>query len=309
MTRTSLQAIGFAAGLAVAASNAHAYLGSFEAADGYQPFLNRVQEYNAGHYGPNSGYGGAYSLITPNTDFWKEITAATGGSYATGHQFEDRSWINNGIGSQNNNGLQLTTAALGFGGPALQVQYSIDQPDMGGVVPSSTGGSIVKMSFWWRGLLNGTDTGGQIPNGYLGNEIQLKDSSGNIGFKLGLTQRAGGDHVTYWNGSSMFESTIPATGYYFDRWDLTLDNANDTFSADYFQFSTSTLIPLAVNQPMFQNMNNLTTLDFRTSPGTFNDKQNGMVVDDFTFVVPEPATAGVLMLAAGALMMRRPSRG
>jgi len=50
-------AVGLAAGLACA-SNAPAWLGGFEPADGYQPFLNMVQNYNAGQYGPNGGYGG-----------------------------------------------------------------------------------------------------------------------------------------------------------------------------------------------------------------------------------------------------------
>ena len=305
----TIGSFGLIAGTLGFAGNAHAWLGGFEGTDGYQPFLNRVQEYNAGHYGPNSGYGGAYSLITPNTDFWKAVTEGVGGSYTTGHQNFDRAWVNNGIGSPNNLGLQFTTGASGFGGNPVRITYDLDAPDFGGVAPSSTGNATVNFSFWWRGQLNGTDSLGLIPDGYLGNAVQFKDSSGNVGFELGMTQRVSGDKVTYWNGATMFESTILASGHFFDRWDVKLDMVTDTVSVDFFDFSTSTLIPVVVNQPMMNAMNNFTRLDFRTSPGTFNDKFNGMVIDDtHASVVPEPTTVAALGLVAAALMMRRPRR-
>src|SRR5437762_10094821 len=55
--RTLVSLAAAAAGTLLCTSNAHAWLGGFENNDGYQPFLNMVQNYNAGHYGPNSGYG------------------------------------------------------------------------------------------------------------------------------------------------------------------------------------------------------------------------------------------------------------
>ena len=306
--RFVLAAAAAASALTLAAGNAHAYLGGFEAADGYQSFLNRVQDYNAGHYGANSGYGGGPVAITPNTDFWVAVSGGVGGSYATGHQWFDRDWVNNGTGSQNDLALQFTSNASGWGGPAMEYRYSVDAPDLGGVNPASTGGAVVKISFWYRAALNGADNFGGIPEGYFGNAIQVRDSANNVGLELGITQRATGDKVTYWNGSTLLESAIPASEYLYDRWDLTIDLANDTFSADYFEFLTSTTTTVVSNQPLMTPLNDLSVLDFRTGPGITNDKHFGLAVDDFTFVVPEPATAGALILVGGALLMRRPRR-
>jgi hypothetical protein len=309
---TSLRSIGFAAAVAAAATNAHAWLGGFEQADGYQPFLNMVQNYNAGHYGPNSGYGGGPVSITPNTDFWVAIAGGNFSnnsvSYATGHQNLDRQWVNSSIGSASNQSLQLTTCHLGWTGPALEYTYNVDAPDLGGVNPLTTGGATVKMSFWYRAALNGPDTFGQVPNGYFGDAVEIRDSSNNVGIKLGITQRATGDKLTFWNGSSLFESTIPAPEFKFDRFDLTINLLNDTFSMDYYQFNTNTLSTLVTSQPLMTSMNDLSQLDFRTSPGVGNDKHFGMNVDDFAFTVPEPSTIGALGIVAASLLMRRRPR-
>lgn len=296
--------------LAFGASNAHAWLGGFEPADGYQPFLNMVQNYNAGHYGPNSGYGGAAAAITPNTDFWKALQGGTfsggGVSYATGHQNLDRTYINTGAGSANDQSLQLTTNHVGWSGPALEYTYNIDAPDLGGVAPSSTGNDTVNMSLWYRAALNGTDNYGFVPEGYFGDAIEVRDSASNTGVKIGITQRATGDKLTYWNGSSLFESTIPAPEYKFDRIDLTVNVANDTFSLDYFQFNTSTMFNLVVNQPLMSAMNDFSVLDFRTSPGINNEKHFGMNIDDVHMrVVPEPASMSLLAASSLALFRRR----
>ena len=301
--------LGFVAGTLAISSNAHAWLGGFEPADGYQPFLNHVNVYNAGHYGPNSGYGGGPTSITPNTDFWRAIAGGFGSSYGTGHQFLDRSWVNNGVGSRNDLALQLTTGHQGWTGPALNYQYDVDAPDLGGVSPSSTGGTKVNFSFWWKGHLQGADGLGFVPEGYLGHTVQMRDSGGNIGFQVGMTQRVTGDKVTFWNGSTMFESTLAAPASKYDRWDITLDLANNTVSADYFQFFGSVLTSVVTNQPMMNVMSDFTTLDFKTSPGITNEKGHGLCIDDVHMsVVPEPTTIAALGLGAAALVMRRPRR-
>ena len=98
--RTLLSLTAATAVTLLCTSNAHAWLGGFENNDGYQPFLNMVQNYNAGHYGPNSGYGGGPVAITPNTDFWTAIQGGFGSgsniSYVTGHQNYDRTYVNSG---------------------------------------------------------------------------------------------------------------------------------------------------------------------------------------------------------------------
>ena len=130
------------------AGHAQAWLGGFEFNDGYTGFFNMVQDYNAGHYGPNSGYGGSMTSITPNTDFWTAVQGGNfvsgGWSYGTGHEWFDRQWVNNNTGSQNDHALQLTTCQQGWAGPALEYTYKIDAPDLGGTNPLSTGSSMTK---------------------------------------------------------------------------------------------------------------------------------------------------------------------
>ena len=162
----------------------------------------------------------------------------------------------------------------------------------------------------FNAALNGVDNFGGVVEGYFGDAVEVRDSSSNTGIKLGITQRITGDKLTYWNGSSLFESTIPAPQFKYDRFDVKMDLANDTFSLDYYQFTTNTLMTLVTNQPLMTSMNDIYELNMRTSPGIGNDKQNGMNLDDFAFkvVVPEPSTFGALTIAGAAMLMRRRRR-
>ena len=291
--------------LIACAGVAHAYLGGFENADGYQPFLNMVQHYNAGQYGPNSGYiAMAPTPITPGTGLWSAISGGFGSgggvSYATGHQFYDRTWVNsnNTMGSGSDQALVVTTGHEGIGGPPVKYKYNLDSSDLG-VAPAATGGMIVNVSFWVRGFLDP----GLVGVGYFGNEITFEDSTGNIGFNLGMTKTAGGDRLTYWNGSSLFVSSILPNSSRYDRWDIKLDLANDTITASYFEFNTSTLTNLITNAPMSAAMSDFSHLTFRTSPGVNNAKLYS--VDDFSIrAIPAPGTLAVA-LAGLALAKRR----
>jgi hypothetical protein len=303
-----------AAPLAVCTGASYGWLGSFEAADGYQPFLNMVQQYNAGQHGASSGYVAMSPVpIVANSGLWTAINGgfSSGGgiSYATGHQFFDRTYVNTlgASGAQSDQGLVLTTGHEGWAGPALKYKYNVDAPDLGGVAPSSTGGRTIKVSFWNRGQLAGAEVGGQVPDGYFGNEVALQDSGGNVGFKLGLTQRASGDTITYWNGSTLLESSIVGSSSLYDRWDVTLDLAAGTFSASYFNFPTSTLYPFVTSAPLMSGMTDFTGLEFRSSPGTNNSKL--WAVDDFSFVVrPIPGAPTVLAMLPGVIFAAKRRR-
>lgn len=288
-----------------------AWLGGFEDKDGYQPFLNFVQNYNAGQYGLNSGYiAMSPSAITPNTGLWTALQGgfSSGGSisYATGHQFRDRTYVNsnNTMGLASDQALVLTTGHEGWGGPALKYRYNVDSQDLGGVAPSTTPGQVISLSFWVRGQLDVIDTSGSFLDGYYGNSINFNDSSGNSGFSLGLTNRVGGDKVTYWNGTSMFESTIIGGAGKFDQWNITLDLASQTVSASYFQFTTSTTYPLITGVPLMQTMNDFTNMVFTSAPGTQNDKN--WQVDDFDLrAIPTPGTLSVVALGMVGVVRRR----
>ena len=309
----AVRALAAAVPTLLLAGTSHAWLGGFEAGDGYLPFLNMTQNYNAGQFGPNGGYGGGSAVITPGTGLWSAINGgffSPGGavSYATGHQNFDRLHVNSGgaFGLPSDQALVFTTGHEGWGGPALKYKYLLDAPDLGGTAPAATGSSVIKLSFWVRGQLYGTNIGGQVPNGYIGNEITFEDTAGNVGVRLALTERASGDTVTYWDGTSMVESAIVgATGVY-DQWSLTLDLANDTFSASYFQFATSTNYAFVTNQPMQNAMSAFTAMTFRSSDGINNAKLNS--VDDFSFHVdriPTPGAAGLFASAALFASRRR----
>ena len=290
-------------------ATSHASLTSFEQSQGYKPFLDAVQNYNAGQYGPGSGYpsSNVYTPIAANSGQWK-IDPATGGgngSYATGHQFFDRTEVNAGIFNGAKQGLVLTTSHLGWSGPALKYTYDLDAQDLG-VNPLSTGSSSIKLSFWWCSQLPGSEIGGMVPNGYFGDEISFMDSAGNVGFRLGLTQRMSGDHVTYWDGTSLNESSIVAASHAFDRWDITLDVDNDVFSADYYSFGSNTLHSLVSNAPMIAGMTDFTRLGFRTSPGVNNAKL--LALDDFSFTVVSVPEPGTITLAICALLALGRSR-
>ena len=134
-------------------TSSYASLTSFEQSQGYQPFFNPVQNYNAGNYGPGSGYPSAnvYTSIPTNSGQWKLDTTTGGGfgSYATGHQWFDRTEVNSGIFNGSGQGLVITTSHLGWSGPALKYSYNLDAQDLG-VNPLTTGSSIIRLSFWWR---------------------------------------------------------------------------------------------------------------------------------------------------------------
>lgn len=295
------------------ASVSQAWLGGFENADGYQSFLNMVQNYNAGQYGPNGGYGGSAAAIPPNSGLW---TAVSGGfftgsavSYSTGHQNLDRQWINNGTGAASNQALVCTTGHEGWTASPLKYRYNFDAADFSGMTPASTGNANIKVSFWVWGQIHGLGTppSDQIPEGYYGNAIEFHDAGGNVGFSLGLTQRAAGDKVTYWNGSSMFESAIIPSPGLFDRWDLEFDMATDTVSASYYHFQTNNTFNLVTGMPMMNAMSALTNMTIRTSPGENNAKI--FAIDDFSFQVRDiPAPASALMVGIGGLLATRRRR-
>lgn len=294
--------------LTALAGVANAHLGGFEKVDGYEPFLNMVQNYNAGQYGLNSGYMAmAPVAITPSTGLWHNIAGgfSSGGatSYASGHQWYDRTWVNSGgtSGLLSDQALVLTTGHQGLTGPALKYKYDIDSQDLGGVNPLSTSSAIVTMSFWVRGMMDP----GLVGTGYFGNEITFEDSLGNVGFRVGLTKTSGGDMVTHWNGTSMVVTSIGGSASVYDRWDLVFDIANDTVSASYFDFSSSTSTTLATNVAMQSALADFSHLTFRSTPGVTNGKF--FSVDDFRFTtnVPAPGAAALAGMAALGVCRRR----
>lgn len=295
-----------AAALLALPSSAHAWLGSFEPADGYQGFLNQVQIYNAGQYGPNSGYMTmSPTLIPSNTGLWTAISGGSGFAYATGHFGLDRKFVNNNIGTVNDQGLVITTHDQGWNGPSQRYKYNVDSQDLGGISPPTTAGNKVNISFWTRGGLPVDPAGvNGVPYGFFGNSVEVADSSGNIGFRVGVTATPGGNMVTFWNGSSMFQSSMVHFGSKFDQWNITLDLANQRVTASYFNFVLNTTTTMVNAVPLMAPMGDFSSMYLQSSPGVTNSK--GWAVDDFTFnALPAPSAGSLLLLGAGTLARRR----
>lgn len=293
-------------------NSAYGYLGSFEAADGYQPFLNEVQGYNAGQYGTsNGGPGGGPVSIPTGTGLWQNLSGiyypnfspSSSTSYATAHQYYDR--VHHNIDGYN--ALVITTNSEGWAGPTLKYEYHLDSRDLNGISPTATVGSKINLSFWWCPKVPGTDEGGGLGAGTIGDVIDLVDSSGNIGFSMALIQPGTTtDYVSYKNGASYVQTAIEGYSGGYSQWDLTLDLANQTITANYLDGATGLTTNLLTDASLAANMANFTTMRFASTPGVNNDKL--LSLDDFSFNVtpaPEPGGAMLLGCAGLALLFRR----
>lgn len=287
-------------------TSAHAYLGGIEGVDGYAPFLNDVATYNAGQYGPNAG-GGVYVNIPDNTGLWQKLqgplfpTAGTTGNfaYATGHQNLDRT-----NPSTSDQALVITTNADGWGAGPQEYSYQVDSYDLGGVNPLSTGGDIIKVSFWSCSFIYGTSEGGGLGPNTLGNIISFYDSSGNLGFEVGGFQPGTTTDFAATNVGSWVVSSIPVGTNTFHRWDIMLDLSAQTVSIDIFE--SAVLTSLVVNAPLINTMNDFAELRFLSTPGDTNNKI--WALDDFSMMVqgvPEPTSALLLIVGLGGIVLRR----
>lgn len=261
-----------------------AYMGGFESQDGYLPFYNNVNAYNAGQYGTNNGGpGGASAAIPLNTGLWSRIDPVTpGSSYVTGHFARDRVYTNSGGGSgaYADQGLVLTSNHQGWNAGPLHYRYNMDSRDYDGAPVASSANSVVNFSFWYCASLDQN-----VGNGYFGHEVLFLDPTNKPIFRLGITERAAGDKVTYWNGTTLYESpTLVAAAGRYDRWDISFNFITKKVTASYFEFATSTLHSLVTNVPIMDiTANGLSTWEFKTSPGITNDKR--MSIDDVDFVL------------------------
>ncbi|HYE60459.1 MAG TPA: PEP-CTERM sorting domain-containing protein [Phycisphaerales bacterium] len=286
-------------------AGAHAYLGGFEAGDGYGGFLSEVRHWNEGQYGTNNGGpGGSQTAITPGSGLWYGIQGTmypnfNGGNtaYATGH---------GGVGMGGSNGMMITTGCDGWGGPALKYGYRLDARDLNGVSPAMTAGQTVTVSFWTRPQLFGTGEGGGIGAGTIGDTVEFVDSAGNVGFSVGIHQPGTTtDYVAFKNTGSYTLTAIAAGGVY-SRWDIRLDLAAQTVTAGYYDGFTTNYSVLLSGAPLAAPMADLNRLFFESSGGVNNAKL--WALDDFSMHTTVPAPASALLLGLGGLAVARRRR-
>ncbi len=292
----------------IAATSAFAYLGEFEPVDGYRPFFDDVANYNAGAHGANAG-GGLYTPIVPNTGLWKKLqgplfpaVGTTGNfAYATGHQNFDRT--NPSTADQ---ALVITTNADGWGAGPQEYSYKVDSFDLGGVNPATTGGDVLKISFWSCSFIPGTSEGGGLGPNTLANTVSFYDSGGNLGFAVGGIQPGTSTDFAATNVGSWVQSSVSVGTSTYHRWDINLDLNLQTVSIDVFQ--SAVLTPLVVNAPLINTMSDLAELRFLSAPGINNAKV--WALDDFTMMVrqvPEPSAVLLMGLGLAAFLGRRSS--
>ncbi|MEM8864500.1 MAG: PEP-CTERM sorting domain-containing protein [Planctomycetota bacterium] len=287
-------------------SPAYAYLGGFEADDGYASFLNDVSKYNAGQYGVNAG-GGSFVSITPGTGLWQKLqgplfptTGLAGGvAYATGHQNYDRT---NPYTSDQ--ALVITTNADGWTAGPQEYSYTLDSFDLGGVSPAATGGTTIDISFWSCSRVFGSGEGGGLGPGTIGNAVSFYDSTGALGFSVGYQQPGVTTDVAATNVGVWNPSTVTINPSIYHRWDVSLDLGTQTVSIDIFE--SGTLTNLVSSAPLINPMSDFTELRFLGTPGVTNNKIWSL--DDFGMTVqriPEPATALLLLLGSFGLLGQR----
>jgi hypothetical protein len=318
-------------------AESHAYLGGFEQADGYlfdianNPPLHNwidVSYYNAGQSGANAG-GGAVTPIVPNSGLWKITGNGPGGFYK---DLADRTtyllstspppYPNPSSSAAppggftaaytvgDHTGGRLGTRALAmrnFNSPGIgpiNMDYTIDTFDFGGITPSSvtTGPVGVKFYFW----SNDPEANGKNIDKFV---MSFKDSGGTTGFQWGyardneLQWRAGSTGA--WNYTGVYSDNLN-----YDGMDVKIDLTADTFSMDFYDFTTNTwsnLVPLTAMGGS-NAMTDLTHLGWALSDNVNNGVWAGKnFFDDFQMgpPVPEPSALALIGLGAAGLLRRR----
>lgn len=290
----------------------NAYLGSFELEDGYgqsgSVFLApaEVAKYNAGQYGTNNGGpGGGAVLIPENTGLWtglsgtrhpniSPVTHST--AYATAHQNFDRVAHNTQAQA-----LVMTTNVEGWNGPTMEYGYRLDSRDLNGLNPLQTAGRMVRLSFWWCAQIFGFGDGGGLGAGTIGDTVKFLDSSGNVGFTLGLIQPGNSTDYVGWDAGSGFHADpqmIAGNFTRYSKWDILFNLTNQTVSASYQDGEGGTTYSLLTSASLAAPMSNFTNLRIASTPGINNEKR--LALDDFNFSVsqiPEPPMIPLVILS------------
>lgn len=284
-------------------SVAFAKLGGFEPSDGYidvGDFGGTGRDFNVAHY--NAGlYNEAttplnYTSQSNGAGPWVRLQGPVSGNnsaYATSHRAAGSVMPHSGARA-----LVVTTNTNGWAGNSQIYSYEIDSQDLGGLNPALTSGKTISMSFWVCSEIFGSSTpGGGLGPNTRGNYISFLDGSGNTGLQIGYYQPGTtNDYPAFRFGAAgawTDNLTLQVDPHGWHRWDITIDLAAQKASIDYFDIvHSATPINFATSVPIGP-MSDLREIIFESTPGVSNQKF--FAVDDFGFVVPEPATFALLI--------------
>jgi hypothetical protein len=280
-----------------------AYLGGFEAGDGYDntytvsvaPYI--LNNYNAGQYGTNNGGpGGSFTSITPNTGEWvKNDAGAVGGlRYLLGHAlFGVHSHTGNVMLGMRNNNVNVQQD--------LSYTYSLDSRDFNGLAPSSVTRGTIAWSLW---VCPDAPTAATNPatEAFYWN---FKDTGGNQGMQVGWDTS---NHLIYRTSAASAWTTVAPTYQLSDtsysRLDFVLDLSNQLISLDYSADGTIENTAFS-NIALGTQMNDFTKLDWTLTYGNAKSFYDDSV---FIVTVPEPSGAmlvGISFAVFGILRRRR----
>ncbi len=284
----------------LSAQPAFAYLGGFEAGDGYQSngALLDVSTYNAGQFGTNNGGpGGSQATITQNSGLFQKFDQ---GDTSPGN---GELVVQPGLARTGNAGLALrSTPAYGdTAGDGAQYLYSFDSRDFNGVNPSAVTSGVVSIDYWMRPQTSFFETGTATTTSFV-------NANGDTIFSVGMLGQGIFDSkpiVEWQDAAGWHTTTIIGNSAGWDHIMLSFNLNSDTVSFSYYSSLTGTTTTLATNAADVSPTSNVSGILFAAQPNTEVN-----AYDDFNIVspilVPEPSSLIIIMLGAmQCLGMRR----
>jgi hypothetical protein len=272
-----------------------------------------VTRYNAGQYGSNNGGPGGTAVdIADNSGLWQALSGGrlyedANAPYYYGSQL-DRNQVVAYRNTMAHGGSQ--TLNLMASDQNLSYLYNMDSRDFGGILPTSTAGMQVQMSFW----VKPSDWDDPATGNIFG--LSLLNAANQSMFEVGYT---GDNHLQYRLTGGAWQTTSYVIGTLgWSEITVVMDTLHNTATLDVNAFNDSTS-HLAGNSIVLSNQNTgvasgaFTGLQWDLQGGTL---PNGAIsyinsFDDFNFnvaSVPEPAGSMTLLLAAFLILAPRRRR-
>ena len=285
----------------LSAPPAWAYLGGFEAQDGYVDGsvtpLQDVSTYNAGQYGTNaSGPGGSATTITPNSGLFVKYdqgNVSPGYGELVAHQ---------AIAYSGNASLVLrSTSGYGdTGGDGADYLYSFDSRDFNGISPTAVTSGAIFLDYWMRPQTSFFETGTATTTGFV-------NSAGDTIFAVGTLGQGIFDSKPFieWEDANGWHVTsILGNNASWDHIMLSFNLINQTASFSFYSSLTGQTTLLANNVALAAPVDNLAGIHFTAQPNTEENAYDNFNV----VVVPEPSSLLVVLAGAGTCLARRRRR-
>jgi len=273
-----------------------------------------VTRYNAGQFGTNnSGPGGGAADIADGSGLWQALSGGRLYEDATAPYYYGSQYDRNQIVAYRNTMPHTGSQTLNLmaSDENLSYRYSMDARDYGGIVPASTAGLQVQMSFWVKPSdWDDPDTGNIMG-------LSLLDAANQSVFEVGYT---GDNFLQYRLTGGSWQTTAYQLGTLgWSEITLAVDTLNHYASLGISAYNDGTSllgssIDVLSSQSLGVVSGAITGLQWDLRGGTLD---NGAVsyiqsFDDFNFaitsVTPVPEPGCVLLLTLAAVLVHAPRR-